>query len=68
MTDEEFKECSIPDCADPARDGQRYCPPCHAKYMRGWRARRKMQVKQLVAEVFRLREQNRELREQIQNT
>ena len=64
MTDE-VTACSIPGCDEPAREGQRYCAPCHAKYMRGWRARKKLEQEQLVEEVFRLRKLTRELKDQL---
>lgn len=64
---EEARTCSIPGCDRPARAGQRYCAECHAKYMKAWRAKRKKQQDQLVEEVLRLRQQNRELREQLRS-
>jgi len=62
---DEARNCSIPGCPSVAREGQRYCSDCHARYMKGWRAKRKLQQEQLVNEVLRLRQQNRELREQL---
>ena len=56
------KKCSMPDCDDPPRPGQRYCADCHAKYMRAWRAKRKAAEDELKADVVRLRKQVVDLR------
>ena len=51
------KICSMPDCAQPPRVGQRYCPECHSTYMRAWRAKRKRAEIKLREDVVRLRKQ-----------
>ena len=63
------KKCSMVDCEKLPRPGQRYCPKCHSKYMRAWRAKRKRQEQKLLADVLKLRkkvvnleQENRELR------
>lgn len=63
---DDVRICSIPDCNNPAREGQRYCADCHAKYMRAWRAKKKRAQQQLVEELFRLRKQNSELKRRLQ--
>jgi len=55
-------ECSMPDCHDEPRTGQRYCPACHRIYMKAWRAKKKMQQEGLIKELLLLRKQVRELR------
>ena len=65
MSNEEYRECSMPDCNEPARLSQRYCKVCHAKYMRGWRAKKKKEISGLVDENFRLRRENRDLRDKL---
>ena len=65
MTDQ--KLCSMPDCDKPQRAGQRYCSECHSKYMKAWRAKRRLQEQQLRESVVKLRktvvEQKRKLQE-----
>lgn len=61
------KQCSMPNCDAAPRAGQRYCGPCHSKYMRAWRARRRREELELRESVVKLRkrvvEQQRELDE-----
>lgn len=64
MTD---KKCSMPDCAELPRVNQRYCPECHSKYMKAWRAKRKRAILKLQESAVSMRakimEQSRELAE-----
>ena len=57
--------CSMPECSEPQRYGQRYCRECHSKYMKAWRAKRRREERELRASVVKLRskvvEQGREL-------
>ena len=46
--------CSMPDCDKAPRDNQRYCPACHSKYMKAWRAKKKREQAHLLASVLRL--------------
>lgn len=50
-------QCSMPNCAEPPRDNQRYCPECHSKYMKAWRAKRKREQDKLQAKVVSMRAQ-----------
>lgn len=61
MSTLEVKQCSMPDCAEPARSGQRYCMECHRKYMQTWRAKRKRREQELKDSVLRLRKRVVEL-------
>jgi hypothetical protein len=68
----EQKVCSMPNCTKAPRAGQRYCPVCHSKYMRAWRAKRKRSEEKLKEDVIRLRKKvveleqsNRELRASV---
>jgi hypothetical protein len=61
----------MPNCAKPARFGQRYCMECHRKYMQTWRAKRKRREAELKQSVIKLRkrvvdleQENRELKAQ----
>lgn len=56
--------CSMPDCNEPPRLGQRYCQKCHCKYMKAWRARRKRQENELRATLVRLRQKVLKLEQQ----
>ena len=47
----------MPNCIDPPRDNQRYCPKCHSKYMKAWRAKRKREQEKLLAKVVSMRAQ-----------
>lgn len=51
----QIKLCSMPDCDEPQRPGQRYCAECHRKYMRAWRAKKRRAEQELKAQVVRLR-------------
>lgn len=62
----EVRKCSMPECDNEPRYGQRYCPPCHAKYMKAWRAKKRRQQKQLFAEVIQLRAKCEEQRAEIE--
>ena len=53
--------CSMPDCSEPPRSGQRYCKDCHGKYMRVWRAKRRREELLLRASVVKLRQRIVEL-------
>ena len=55
------KLCSMPDCDKEPRVNQRYCPECHSKYMRAWRAKRKRKEQENQAELIRLRKKVFEL-------
>ena len=55
MSEAETKRCSMPDCSDAPRPGQRYCPACHRVYMRAWRAKRRRQEEELKQQVVKLR-------------
>ncbi len=59
--------CSMPDCSEPQRYGQRYCKECHSKYMKAWRAKRRREERELRAKVVKLRSrvvaQSQELKE-----
>ena len=59
----DYKVCSMPGCEEEARPNQRYCAVCHALYMKGWRAKKKNQVRDLQTEVIKLRKENYELRQ-----
>lgn len=49
------KLCSMPGCDDLPRANQRYCPECHSKYMKTWRAKRKRQQEKLMQSVLSMR-------------
>ncbi len=49
------KLCSMPDCDDLPRANQRYCPACHSKYMKAWRAKRKRDITKLQESVIAMR-------------
>lgn len=51
----ELKLCSMPNCSEPQRYGQRYCKDCHSKYMKAWRAKRRREERELRATVVKLR-------------
>ena len=55
MTDQ--KLCSMPSCDKPQRAGQRYCSECHSKYMKAWRAKRRLEEQKLRESVVKLRKQ-----------
>ena len=63
----ETKRCSMPDCDDLPRANQRYCPECHSKYMKAWRAKRKRDIDKLQQSVIQMRskivEQGQTIRE-----
>lgn len=59
------KTCSVPGCDRPPRYGQRYCGPCHAAYMRAYRASEKRRIKMMSAEVERLRRRYVEAQQRI---
>lgn len=61
MSSDEQKTCSMPDCNNTPRIGQRYCPWCHSKYMRAWRAKRKREEEALKASIVLLRKRVLEL-------
>ena len=48
-------QCSMPNCDAAPRHNQRYCPECHSKYMKAWRAKRKREERELRASVVKLR-------------
>lgn len=50
------KLCSMPDCAEPPRQGQRYCKACHSLYMKAWRAKRRREEKELRDSLVKLRQ------------
>jgi len=50
-------QCSMPDCDAAPRANQRYCPDCHSKYMKAWRAKRKREQDKLLAKVVKMRAQ-----------
>jgi len=50
-------QCSMPDCDAAPRHNQRYCPDCHSKYMKVWRAKRKRAQEKLAASVVKMRAQ-----------
>ncbi len=45
----------MPDCAEMPRANQRYCPECHSKYMKAWRAKRSRAQRQLQDSVVKMR-------------
>lgn len=47
----------MPDCDAAPRANQRYCPDCHSKYMKAWRAKRKREQDKLLAKVVKMRAQ-----------
>ena len=49
------KMCSMPDCDKLPRSNQRYCPECHSKYMKAWRAKRRRDLARLQASVVQMR-------------
>ena len=49
------KLCSMPDCDELPRANQRYCPECHSKYMKAWRAKRKREVAKMQESIVKLR-------------
>ncbi len=51
----EIKKCSMPDCDDLPRANQRYCPECHSKYMKAWRAKRSRDIMKLQESVVQMR-------------
>lgn len=55
----------MPDCDAPPRYGQRYCAPCHSKYMKVWRAKRKREQEKLRESVVRMRSQLVEQQQKI---
>lgn len=59
------KVCSMPDCSKTSRYGQRYCPACHCKYMRVWRAKRKRDEQKLRETVVHLRKKVVELKKEV---
>ena len=61
MVDATHQVCSMPGCNEEPRERQRYCPECHKKYMRAWRARRKRDDEKLRASVVKLRQRVMEL-------
>lgn len=60
-----LKRCSMPNCAEVARNGQRYCVECHRKYMKAWRAKRKRREAELKQSVLKLRKQVVELQQRV---
>jgi hypothetical protein len=50
-------QCSMPNCDAAPRHNQRYCPECHSKYMKAWRAKRKREQEKLAARVVQMRAQ-----------
>jgi len=62
----EIKICSMPDCDREPRYGQRYCPKCHARYMKAWRAKKRRQQQKIFAEVLQLRTKCEEQRTEIE--
>lgn len=58
---ESVKLCSMPDCDQAPRVNQRYCPECHSKYMRAWRAKRRRREQERAEELVRLRKRVMEL-------
>lgn len=58
------KLCSMPDCDEPQRPGQRYCAECHRKYMRAWRAKKRRAEQELKGQVIRLRKRVVELEQE----
>jgi len=63
------KLCSMPNCDNAQRAGQRYCADCHKKYMRAWRAKRRREAEELKSTLLKLRkrvvsleQENRELK------
>ena len=54
----------MPDCAEAPRPGQRYCPECHSKYMRAWRAKRRREDERVRASVVKLRKKVVELEQE----
>jgi hypothetical protein len=61
MLSDSSKYCSMPNCDKLPRLNQRYCPECHSKYMRAWRAKRKRRAEETKAELVRLRKRVMEL-------
>lgn len=59
--------CSMPNCSESPRAGQRYCKDCHSLYMKAWRAKRRREESELKSTVLKLRQkvvlQNQELEE-----
>ena len=57
----------MPNCDAAPRHNQRYCPECHSKYMKAWRAKRRREQNKLLASVVKMRtkivEQSREIAE-----
>ena len=45
----------MPDCDKLPRVNQRYCPECHSKYMKAWRAKRKREQTLLLQKVVKMR-------------
>lgn len=45
----------MPSCVEAPREGQRYCPKCHSKYMRAWRAKRRREELKVRESLVRLR-------------
>ena len=58
------KLCSMPNCDNPQRAGQRYCANCHKVYMRAWRARRRREAEELKGQVLKLRKRVVELEQE----
>ena len=56
----------MPGCNDAPRTGQRYCPECHSKYMRAWRAKRRREQDKLREQVIHLRRRVLELEREKQ--
>ena len=49
------EQCSMPSCDKIPRANQRYCPECHSKYMKAWRAKRKREQAKLLQSVVKMR-------------
>ena len=62
---DEVKRCSMLNCAEVARSGQRYCVECHRKYMKAWRAKRRRKEAELQKSVLSLRKQVVELQQRV---
>jgi hypothetical protein len=61
----DVKKCSMPNCSEIARYGQRYCVECHRKYMKAWRAKRRRREEELKQSVVKLRKQVVELQQRV---
>ena len=60
------KLCSMPDCDQPPRTGQRYCKACHSLYMKAWRAKRRREERELRASIVKLRKKTMELQRELE--